>query len=64
MEAVQSSLRCAAQYGHGAVTKLLLDNGANVAVRAKNGCCRNVAQMWRQGSARVWLLSTSMVKQP
>ena len=53
MEAVQSSLRCAAQYGHGAVTKLLLDNGANVAVRAKNGCCRNVAQMWRQGSARV-----------
>ena len=53
MEAVQSSLRFAAQYGHGAVTKLLLDNGANVAVRAKNGCCRNVAQMWRQGSAHV-----------
>ena len=31
MEAVQYSLIRAAQYGHGAVTKLLLDNGARVA---------------------------------
>ena len=37
MEAVQSSLRCAAQYGHEAVTKLLLDNGANVAAADFSG---------------------------
>ena len=37
MEAVQSSLRCAAQNGHEAVTKLLLDNGANVAAANKEG---------------------------
>ena len=36
-EAVQSSLRCAAQNGHEAVTKLLLDNGANVAAANKEG---------------------------
>ena len=36
-EAVQSSLRCAAQYGHEAVTKLLLENGANVAAVDING---------------------------
>ena len=37
MEAVQYSLIRAAQYGHGAVTKLLLDNGANVAAVDING---------------------------
>ena len=37
MEAVQSSLRCAAQNGHEAVTKLLLDNGAHVAAVDING---------------------------
>ena len=37
MEAVQNSLICAAQYGHGAVTKLLLDNGANVSAANING---------------------------
>ena len=37
MEAVQYSLIRAAQYGHEAVTKLLLDNGANVAAVDING---------------------------
>ena len=37
MEAVQSSLRYAAQYGHEAVTKLLLENGANVAAADNHG---------------------------
>ena len=37
MEAVESSLRCAAQNGHEAVTKLLLENGANVAAANKEG---------------------------
>ena len=36
-EAVQSSLRCAAQNGHEAVTKLLLDNGTHVAAVDING---------------------------
>ena len=37
MEAVQCALRSAAQYGHEAVTKLLLENGANVVAADNNG---------------------------